>query len=86
MRSIVHKRFWPNETAGRFLPPEVEDFAALHAAISETLRHFDDQLRAAEQELEILRVLHSVSVAATCEISDRPENDNPDLGKTFIAE
>jgi len=76
MRYNVEQQFWPHESPRR--RPEIEgaDFANLHAAIAETLRHFDEQIRAAEQELEVLRVLHTVPVARSAGRLDDPENDN----------
>ncbi|MGD0720927.1 MAG: hypothetical protein ABR970_07745 [Roseiarcus sp.] len=76
MRYVVEPKFRHNENSGHRPELDGAEFANLHAAITETLRHFDDQIRAAEQELEILRVLHTVSVAASCAKQDEPQNDN----------
>jgi hypothetical protein len=76
MRYVVEQKFRPKENSGRRPELDEAEFANLHAAMTETLKHFDDQIRAAEQELETLRVLHTVSVAASCSKQDEPQNDN----------
>jgi hypothetical protein len=60
MRYIIGENALSSGRAERFAAPAAAEVAHLHAAIGETLRHFDAQIRAAEHELEILRSLRGV--------------------------
>lgn len=60
MRYIIGENALSSGRPERFAEPAALEVAHLHAAIGETLRHFDAQISAAEHELEILRGLRGV--------------------------
>jgi hypothetical protein len=76
MRYVVDERVLSRARSRRFAEPAAAEFASLYAAIGETLRHFDEQIRAAEQELEVLRVLRSLRTVASDATLGQPLNDN----------
>jgi hypothetical protein len=76
MRYVVDEKALPRGRARRSTEPAAVEFANLYAAIGETLRHFDEQIRAAEQELETLRVLRNLRTVASELVLDQPLNDN----------
>jgi hypothetical protein len=76
MRYVVDEKALSVRRSRRFAEPAAGEFAHLYAAIGETLRHFDEQIRAAEQELEVLRVLRSLRTVASGATPGQPLNDN----------
>jgi hypothetical protein len=76
MRDVVDEMVLSSRTSGRFAEPAAAEFADLYAAIGETLKHFDAQIRAAEQELEILHILHSIRAADNNGAQGEALNDN----------
>jgi hypothetical protein len=76
MRYVVDERVLSRGSSQRSAEPAALEFANLYAAIGETLKHFDAQICAAEQELETLRVLHNLRAVASEPMIDQPLNDN----------
>ena len=76
MRYVVDAKSLSRGGSRRSAEPAAVEFANLYAAIGETLKHFDEQIRAAEQELEALRVLRNLRTVATGPALDQPLNDN----------
>jgi hypothetical protein len=76
MRYVVDEKALSGGRARRFAEPAALEFANLYAAIGETLRHFDEQIRAAEQELEVIRILRNLRTVAIEPTPGKPLNDN----------
>lgn len=76
MRYIVEEKALSRGRSRRAAEPAALEFANLYAAIGETLKHFDEQMLAAEQELEALRVLRNLRTVASEPILGQPINDN----------
>jgi hypothetical protein len=76
MRYVVDEKALSRGISPRFAEPAALEFANIYAAIGETLKHFDEQILAAEQELETLRVLRNLRTVASEPILDQPLNDN----------
>jgi hypothetical protein len=76
MRYVVDEKALSRGRSRRSAEPAAVEFANLYAAIGETLKHFDEQIRAAEHELEVLRVLRNLRTVATEPVLEQPLNDN----------
>jgi hypothetical protein len=76
MRNVVEEMALPSDRPARFAEPAAAEFANLYAAINETLRNFDAQIRAAEHELEVLRVLRGIHAPPGGAPSGEALNDN----------
>lgn len=76
MRNVVEEMALPSSRSARFAEPAAAEFASLYAAINETLRNFDAQIRAAEHELEVLRILRGVHAPRGRAPTGEALNDN----------
>jgi hypothetical protein len=76
MRYVVDEKALSRGRSQRSAEPAALEFASIYAAIGETLKHFDEQIRAAEEELEVLRVLRNLRTVASEPVLGQPHNDN----------
>jgi len=76
MRYVVDEKSLPKPAPERSPQPRADEVATLYAEIGETLRNFDAQIRAAEEELAVLRLLHNIPAVAGCDARPEPQNDN----------
>jgi hypothetical protein len=76
MRYVVDEKVLPRALARLAPEPTAGDLARLRAGIDETLRQFEAHIRAAEQELEALRVLRNLAPSGSRAAFDCALNDN----------